>query len=72
MSHEGNDELKEQEYEDYNVQYDGAISLDGEQLGDLSIQLVDDIVYDKFQFYYKGKPVKFTDIKITVFGGFDE
>jgi len=54
------------------IQYDGAVSLDGEQLGDLSIQLVDDIVYDKFQFYYKGKPVKFTDIKITVFGGFDE
>jgi len=54
------------------VQYDGAISLDGEQLGDMSIQLIDDIVYDKFQFYFKGKPVKFTDIKITVFGGFDE
>ena len=54
------------------IQYDGAISLDGEQLGDMSIQLIDDIVYNKFQFYYKGKPVKFTDIKITVFGGFDE
>ena len=25
------------------VQYDGAISLDGEQLGDMSIQLIDDI-----------------------------
>ena len=54
------------------IQYDGAVSLDGEQLGDMSIQLIDDIVYNKFQFYYKGKPVKFTDIKITVFGGFDE
>jgi hypothetical protein len=58
--------------EENDVQYDGAISLDGEQLGDMSIQLIDDIVYNKFQFYYKGKPVKFKDIKITVHGGFDE
>ncbi len=54
------------------IQYDGAVSLDGEQLGERCVQEVDDCFYDKFQFYYKGKPVKFTDIKITVFGGFDE
>ena len=54
------------------VQYDGAIHLDGEQIGDKCVREVDDIVYDKFQFYYKDKPVKFTDIEIVVFGGFDE
>jgi len=37
-------------------QYDGAVGLDGEQLGDMCIRLVDDIVYNQFQFYYKGKP----------------
>jgi len=58
--------------EENNVQYDGAISLDGEQLGYMCVREVDDIVYNKFQFYYKGKPVKFKDIKITVHGGFDE
>ena len=57
---------------EHNVQYDGAVGLDGEQLGDMCIRLVDDIVYNQFQFYYKGKPVKFKDIEITVHGGFDE
>jgi len=50
------------------VQYDGPVSLDGESLGDKCVREVDDIVYNKFQFYYKGKPVKFTDIEIVVYG----
>ena len=32
--------------EEHNVQYDGAVGLDGEQLGDMCIRLVDDIVYN--------------------------
>ncbi len=51
-----------------NVQYDGPVSLDGKQLGDKCVREVDDFVYNKFQFYYKGKPVKFNDIEIVVYG----
>ena len=51
-----------------NVQYDGPVSLDGEQLGSMFVRQVDDITYNKFQFYYKSKPVKFTDIEITAYG----
>tara|TARA_R100001530_G_scaffold40824_2_gene31360 strand:- start:607 stop:813 length:207 start_codon:yes stop_codon:yes gene_type:complete len=47
---------------------DGPVSLDGESLGDMCIQQVDDILFNKFQFHYKGKPVKFTDIEIVVYG----
>ena len=44
--------------EEHDIQYDGGVGLDGEQLGDMCVRQVDDIVYNRFTFYYKGKPVK--------------
>lgn len=54
-----------------NIQYDGAVSLDGEQLGDMCVREVDDIVYNRFKFYYKGKPIKHEDLEIIVHSKFD-
>ena len=54
-----------------NIQYDGAVSLDGEQLGDMCVREVDDIVYNRFKFHYKGKPIKHEDLEIIVHSKFD-
>ena len=57
--------------EEHDIQYDGGVGLDGEQLGDMCVRQVDDIVYNRFTFYYKGKPVKHEDLEIIVHSEFD-
>ena len=45
-----------------------AVGLDGEQIGIMCMREVDDSLQDQFMFFYKGKKVKFTDIRIIIYG----